>query len=203
MTQTVQSELQADSSVATAKIADGAVTANKLASNAVTTTKITDANVTAAKLANGPAIQTVSASSGALATGTTTIPADDTIPQNTEGTALAALDVTITPTSATSKLLIQAVLNVSASAAVQIMAALFQDSTANALAAADWTCGGAGQIGQLHLTWVMAAGTTSATTFKVRYGPASAATVTINGSGGARLFGGVMLSSLTVTEFKG
>ena len=151
-------------------------------------------------LGPGAVVQVVSNSSGALATGTTTIPSDDTIPQNTEGTALAALDTTITPKSATNKLLIELVLNVSASAAVQAIAALFQDSTANALAAADVTIGGTSQIGQVTINWMMTAGTTSATTFKVRYGPASAATITINGSAAARLFGGVFISSLTVTE---
>jgi len=150
----------------------------------------------------GDTVQVVSTSSGALATGTTIIPSDDTIPQNSEGTALAALDTTITPTNAANKLLVTMVLNVAASVAVQVIGALFQDAGANALAAADFTTGGAGQIGQLTLVFQMTAGTTSATTFKARFGPASAATVTVNGSAGARLFGGVMLSSLTVAEIK-
>ena len=151
-------------------------------------------------LGPGAVVQVVSNSSGALATGTTTIPSDDTIPQNTEGTALAALDTTITPKSATNKLLIEMVLNVSASTAVQAIAALFQDSTANAIAAGGVSISGSLLLGQVKIVFQMTAGTTSATTFKVRYGPASAATITINGSNAARLFGGVMLSSLTVTE---
>ena len=50
-------------------------------------------------LGPGAVVQVVSNSSGALATGTTTIPSDDTIPQNTEGTALAALDTCLLYTS--------------------------------------------------------------------------------------------------------
>jgi hypothetical protein len=44
------------------------------------------------------------------------------------------------------------------------------------------------------------AGTTSEITFKVRSGPSSAATVTFNGYGGNRYLGGVMASSITITE---
>lgn len=43
----------ADGTISTGDIANGAVTSDKLASNAVTTVKITDANVTLAKLAAG------------------------------------------------------------------------------------------------------------------------------------------------------
>jgi hypothetical protein len=49
------------------------------------------------------------------------------------------------------------------------------------------------------MTHYMTAGTTSATTFKVR-GGVNAGTLTFNGEVGARLFGGVCASSITVTE---
>lgn len=48
--------------------------------------------------------------------------------------------------------------------------------------------------------WFMTAGTTSSTTFKVRVGRSTSGTVTINGSSGAGLLGGVQVSSLTITE---
>lgn len=44
------------------------------------------------------------------------------------------------------------------------------------------------------------AGTTSATTFRLRAGMATAGTLTINGQGGSRLFGGVLISSMKITE---
>jgi hypothetical protein len=48
-----------------------------------------------------------------------------------------------------------------------------------------------------------AASSTSATTFKVRIGPATAVTFTFNGYGGTnRLFGGVVASSITITEYE-
>jgi len=48
----------------------------------------------------------------------------------------------------------------------------------------------------------MTAGTTSATTFKLRAGGAAASTITINGYAGARRYGGVMYSFIEVTEFQ-
>jgi hypothetical protein len=47
----------------------------------------------------------------------------------------------------------------------------------------------------------MIAGTTSAITFRVRAGNDSG-TYTLNGAGGVRKLGGVMASSITVTEYK-
>jgi len=52
----------------------------------------------------------------------------------------------------------------------------------------------------LHLIYRMAAGTTSATTFKVRVGVTAGGIATINGLVGARLFGGVSAARLIVRE---
>ncbi len=46
----------------------------------------------------------------------------------------------------------------------------------------------------------MTAGTTTPTTFHVRAGGATGATVTVNGSSGSRLYGGAVTSSITITE---
>lgn len=144
-------------------------------------------------------LQVVNSQTGAVATGTTTIPFDDTIPQNTEGTEF--LSVSITPSSTTNVLLIQAVLNYSYSIANTVTMALFQDTTANALAAsAEYGSTATGMINS-GLTHYMTAGTTSATTFKLRAGGETAGTLTLNGFSGARKLGGVMISSLTITEY--
>lgn len=147
----------------------------------------------------GAVVQVVNTQTGAVATGTTTIPVDDTIPQNTEGTEFMSL--AITPTSSSSKLRIDVVAFASLSAGnIWTIAALFQDSTANALAvgANFQTIGTA--FAPISFTHYMTAGTTSATTFKLRIGPHSAATVTLNGQSGGRLWGGVIASSITITE---
>ena len=144
-------------------------------------------------------VQTVNTQTGAVQTGTTTIPFDNTIPQNTEGTQV--LSLAITPTSATNFLIISVVLNFSYSIVNTVSFALFQDSTANALAAsAEYGSTATGMINS-GLVHKMTAGTTSATTFKVRIGGESAGTVTLNGYSGSQIFGGVMTSSMTITEY--
>jgi hypothetical protein len=141
----------------------------------------------------------VNSSTGAVSTGTTLIPSDDTIPQNSEGNEYMTL--AITPTSATNNLRIDVVVQCSSSAAGgRMMAALFQDSTANALAVSTQGFVDANKPMMLSFTHFMAAGTTSATTFKVRVGASVAGTTTFNGASGARLYGGVSSSSITITE---
>ena len=145
-------------------------------------------------------VQQVRASTTAVATGTTTIPDDDTIPQNTEGDQY--LTATITPTSASSVLVIEASINASNSAGGAAAGiALFQDSTANALAAMQLNYAAASRQDPFVLTHYMTAGTTSATTFKIRLGSNNAGTTTVNGVGGARKYGGVCSSTLIITEY--
>lgn len=145
-------------------------------------------------------IQTVTSATGAVATGTTIIPRDDTIPQNTEGTQF--LSVAITPTSATSILEIEAVLMLSCSVTSDVIAALFRDSNANALAVASQYATTNLGVMEVVLIHRVVAGSTAATTFAVRAGPMTAGTVTFNGASGGRYYGGVMASSITVTEIK-
>ena len=151
----------------------------------------------------GKIIQIVNVTDGTTATGTTLVPPDNTIPQNTEGTEFMTL--AITPTNASNKLLIQVVivgsLNITNNAT---MTALFQDSTANALAATMQAARQADVATTTAFNHYMTAGTTSATTFKVRAGPYFAGTYRFNGmaSSAAQLFGGVSSSSITITEIE-
>jgi len=133
-----------------------------------------------------------------VGTSTAVVPFDDTIPQNTEGTAF--LTKAITPKSATSVLVIEAELCVSASTPAGVIMSLFQDSTADALATTYNYLDTAFGRDTITLRYYMAAGTTSSTTFTIRAGLDAAGTLTVNGSAGARLFGGVMNSSLIITE---
>ena len=150
----------------------------------------------------GPAgvTQTVFFETGAVATGTTIIPADDTIPQITEGDQYMSLS--ITPQSATSKLIIDVVWNgTTNSGPCQMVAALFQDATANALAATFQAAPATGYALNLKFSHTMTSGTTSPTTFRVRAGPnVGSTTVTFNGIAAARIFGGVMASSIVIRE---
>lgn len=152
-------------------------------------------------VASGNVVQIVNTQTGAVATGTTLIPVDDTIPQNTEGDEYMSL--AITPKNAANKLLIQVSFQSSNSASSNTqVVALFQDSVANALIAFTGPQTSSGQNTRANFTYYMTAGTTSATTFKVRAGGNVAGTVTFNGSGGSRQMGGVSNSSITITEYK-
>src|SRR5262245_33215773 len=57
-------------------------------------------------------LQVIRTQSAVAANTTTILPADNTIPQNTEGAAYASLDTTITPKFATSRLVIAVTLSV-------------------------------------------------------------------------------------------
>ena len=151
--------------------------------------------------AKGHVIQVKNFQTGEPDTTTATIPHDNTIPQNTEGKEFMSL--AITPTSSTSKLLITMTVLGSMSGASYIVAALFKDNDANALAASNTDINGASYPTTLTFSHYMEAGTTSATTFKVRVGADSSATFTINGVSGGRKFGGVAPSSITIMEIGG
>lgn len=160
----------------------------------------TNAQDAATKTYTDNIIQIVNTTTGAVATGTTQIPNDDSIPQNTEGNEYMTL--AITPVSATSKLKIDVVFNYAQTGVTTISAAaLFQDSTANALAVASSVNSTASTLHQICFTHYMTSGTTSETTFKVRGGPASVETMTFNGVTGSRKYGGVLSSSITITEY--
>tara|TARA_R110000803_G_scaffold40942_5_gene88237 strand:- start:1221 stop:1817 length:597 start_codon:yes stop_codon:yes gene_type:complete len=145
-------------------------------------------------------VQVVNTQVSAVASGTTTMPQDDTIPQNTEGNEYMTL--AITPKHASNKLRIDIVsVDENNSAGNPTTYALFQDSTAGALAAWGNTHDNINWLYTTNLTHYMTAGTTSATTFKLRIGGHSASTTTFNGKTTGRLFGGVCASSITITEY--
>lgn len=153
-----------------------------------------------ASLADGVAVQVQGNGTSAVGTSTTRMVWDDTIPQSGEG--FEVLTQAITPKSTTNKLVIRAVLYVSDSVVNNIVGAIFQDSTADALYANNLTGSTATGMEVLTLEHIMTAGTTSATTFKVRVGGTIAGTTTINGSGGGRKLGAIPKSTITITEYK-
>jgi hypothetical protein len=149
----------------------------------------------------GAVAQIKYAETGGMWQGTTVLPFDDTVPQNTEGDQI--LTATITPTSATNYLEVEAVLQVSAAAAMYLSAALFRDSTTGAFSAAALYSGSTEYQypKQLVVKGRVLAGSTSATTFKVRGGGSSTGGFRLNTTyAGAHLFNGVSVSSLTVRE---
>ncbi len=148
---------------------------------------------------SGNVVQVVNFQTGALATGTTLVPNDDSIPQITEGDQYMSL--AITPTSAANILVIEVVFQYGTNTSTVWMAtSLFQDATAGALASVV-TYDNSVNINQNTFSHTMISGTTSATTFRVRSGSNTAATTTFNGYGGLRVHGGSSASSITITEY--
>jgi hypothetical protein len=135
-------------------------------------------------------------------------PNSASVPQNTDGTQI--LSVSITPASSSNLLVIKAFVPYSPAASSGNPAlasiALFQDSTANSLMAV-W---GAGTTGDFYihipLQYIMTAGTTSATTFKIRMGCDSGTagpTIVLNGYPAAPnlpFWGGKSYYSLEIWE---
>lgn len=147
---------------------------------------------------SGIVLQQVIFVDGEVATTTTVMPLDDTIPENTEGAEFLA--VTITPTNTNNILLIQCVAHVSVNANSHIGMALFQDATVAALASANHRQDSNSLVTH-NLLHRRVAGTTSATTFKIRAGPNLTSTLTFNGRVAAtRLYGGSLASYIMVTE---
>lgn len=217
--QTLTNKILTSPTINTATIVNPTITADSIAGFSVSNTgtiygvAVTTGTIGTAGIANnavdytkvaaGAVVQVVDALFTAVATGTTLMPFDDTIPQNTEGDQYMTL--AITPKSASNKLIIQSVCHVSNSAAAQRFAgALFQDATANALAVGSTTpdTSGGTLVMPINIYHSMAAGTTSSTTFKVRVGANNAGTTTFNGSAAARLYGGITFSYMKITEVK-
>jgi hypothetical protein len=148
----------------------------------------------------GCVVQVQHYTTGAVLSNAATIPADDTIPQSTEGTE--AMTLSITPKAATNKLKITVNLYVVGSVTSSVcIGALFRDSGVNALVTNQIFVGLSGNGGGLTIIYYDTANTTTQTTYKVRIG-CNSGTITMNGTGGARRFGGTAGSSITIEEIQ-
>ena len=110
------------------------------------------------------------------------------------------MTATITPKSATSKLIIQAVGFFWTASADVTSAALFQDSTANALAASYSYMPNNSNGNPVIINYSMTSGTTAATTFKFRAGPNGSHSIYFNGQSSNGLFNGTCMSSIMIME---
>lgn len=147
----------------------------------------------------GKIVQVVNTQTGTYSTANGVIPYDNTIPQKTEGREV--MTRTITPVSAANKLKIDVIAHIG-HYDQPCTAALFQNSLSNALACGVHQ-GRYNQVFPVVFTHFMIAGTTSMITFKVRVGCTSG-NIVFNGrgNGDGPKYGGVLASSITVTEIK-
>ncbi len=149
-----------------------------------------------ANMPPGSIIQSVRASTNAYSSHSTAIPADDTIPQNTEGEQV--LTATITPTSTSTRVRCYVVLQVDG-AAQEAIAAIFRGAGVNALYAAS-SYANLDALNQLILDYEDVPGSVAAQVYNIRAGTNGGAALTINGLSGGRLFGGVCVSSILLQE---
>lgn len=156
---------------------------------------------TTGSLPVGTVIQVVNVLNNTHSACNTAMPADNTIPQSGEGTEVMTL--AITPVSTTDKLKIDVVacVNNGTAGTDTVGVALFQDSTADALCAQGVQTQNADDTFVVSYTYYMTAGTTSATTFKVRVGN-TGGNADFNGDTSARFYGTAQNSSITITEIK-
>lgn len=112
-----------------------------------------------------------------LASTTTTIPYDNTKPQNTEGKEWVS--ATITPISSTSTLIIEVFASfiIGSSATHTMTGAIFQDSGADALQSASTSNNSTGSYQPFYMKYYKTSGSTATTTFKFRAGASAAGTL--------------------------
>lgn len=147
----------------------------------------------------GALVSQVENFTGTVATGTTSIPNDNTIPQITEGDQY--MSQAITPTSAANVLNVEAQGVFSHSSAVRLIMALFQDAGANALATVSQVVSSTTlMLPSTRLAYAGLAAGTASTTFRIRAGGTTGATMTFNGEVGGALFNGTLNSYLRVRE---
>lgn len=152
----------------------------------------------------GDEVQTVWLPVGAADNTTTLLPYDNTVPQNTEGKEF--MSQAITPSSAASILNIEMNgLLLADNTSIQVVQAMFQDSTANALVAnGGWSATGNRPVAMPPLRYQARAQTTSATTFRYRAGPDSASTLRFNQNASVQnTFNGVANSYILIKELMG
>jgi hypothetical protein len=146
-----------------------------------------------------PFVQFVSNSIRTVVNCTTNTPADNTIPQNTEGDQVLTCSITPKFSNSILEIFFSGQIASDATFPASVTVALFQDATANALAARCFDMFGTDQLfGQLK--YVMTSGTTSSTTFKIRVGK-STATCYLNANfTGTNMYGNTTNSVLTIVE---
>ncbi len=146
-----------------------------------------------ANMPAGTVIQEVVTSTNAYSSHTTVIPKDNTLPLITEGDLL--FTAAITPANTTNRVKARVLLHQTCSVAASC--SLFRGT--NILAAASTFVGGADAPSPLILEFDDVPGSVSAQSYTLRVGPISS-TMYINGDSGSRLFGGVMISYMSLEE---
>lgn len=185
-------------------IKDILLAAGFLTADATGRALMADGFITGAKMYAGAVLQTRSTTYTTNAALSISIPVDDSIPQNTEGTQI--LSDSITPASTLNKILVKFnAFGGRASELVTIVAAIFRNSTADAIAVtAQSNQNASGQLTGLSLQYLDSPASISAQTYSIRVG-SSSSDIALNGRTNslARVFGGQAAATMILQEIKG
>lgn len=154
----------------------------------------------AVSMPSGSVVNSVTATYSANADLTTPIPADDTIPQNTEGTEIVT--ASLAPGSTSNKIRVRfSAYGSTSTGPNNLIAALFIDSGASAVRTMQARVASANDTVALVLEYEYTPASTSSITYRIRVG-GSANTARLNGNTSGRTFGGSAGAVLTVEEIK-
>ncbi len=147
----------------------------------------------------GTPFPTVQTQDGAVNTGSTLVPNDDTKPQVSEGNGF--LSQAITQTSNANLLFTEALTMISANNAQNVMvSSIFHNTDVDSIATVFTAPVASASIQMMKVAATCLAGSTSPVTMSCRSGGDQAATFTFNGLASARKFGGSAGSFIRVTE---
>lgn len=149
----------------------------------------------------GQVRQVIRDGTNTMATGTTTIPKDNTIPQNTEGDQY--MSASIVASAEMNLIRVQHEGYYAISTAGHLMLAIFRDAGANALRANADHRGSANSTAAGRISTTVKTGSAGSTTFNLRAGLNTAGTVTFGGTAGAAEMGGVAACELVLEEIQG
>lgn len=167
----------------------------------IATAGLADSAVTAAKLQNGCVVQTVYTETTARLTINDLIPNDDTVPQITEGGQILSLN--ITPSSETNKILLTFVGLISNSNNYGVVSALFRTGTNNALATVACPYNSDDSYNPSRvLMYLDSPNTTSSTTYSIRVGTGTTGTQVNKWYNYADAYGSSIRTLLMAQEIK-
>lgn len=162
------------------------------------TTKFLNANGAYSTPGGGNLVQYQYFITSSPATGTTTIPYDNTKPQNTEGDQYFTIN--ITPTNSLNTLEFTVWATFAHNAGGVITGAVFINSTVDAIFTFNEQIDNVNDPYNMCFKFYMIAATTSVTTFNVRFGSSGAGTFTLNGVGGAGKLDSSLSSGISINE---
>ena len=147
----------------------------------------------------GKVLQVVKSLVTTKASTSSSIPQDNTIPQNTEGTEFTTL--AITPQASDSTLFIDFLVHGSmTNNNTNLTVCLFKDSAANALQVSNNFCSTNTEMFPLMLKFAETSGTTSTVTYKIRFGLNGGGTVYLNSDQSSDVYSTAQSSVFIITE---